>query len=542
MLWNARRRASGESMKESSGRKKKRKNAQREPHVLAADQPQAVSRDLRQAVQALQLQQIELERQNEELARSQHRLEQSRTALAASESRYRELFDSAPIGNLQLDEEGVIAEANRTAAQILGAPSSDLWGRKLSDFVAARDQDAYHLHRRAAAHGETPAPAQLTLRALDGQMRDVELDTRPISRDRNELCVAILDVSARERARAGHDQSERQRRLMADALPVAVSYVAADGRYEFCNRAFEKLFGRSADQIEGRRVFEILDAETHAALREHLRAALAGETARFEGRLFFPALGFRFVSALLAPDRGPDGAVRGFCALIDDRTELHETRHSLRKAAGQAALAEERERRALAADLHDDVGQLVTLLSIKLRELKAQLGDSARNGPIRELDELTREIRSKISTLTFELSPPLLYDVGFVAAAEWLADSMRERFGLRTSIETGGDLPALDEPTRVTLFRALRELLINVAKHAGTNRARVKLGGNAQEISVTVEDDGCGFDPESASNGFGLGNVGDRIESLGGRISIASTPRRGSTVSLCVPAVQRSRR
>jgi PAS domain S-box-containing protein len=507
---------------------------------LATDQHRAASQDLRQAVQVLHLQQIELARQNEELAKSQYRLEQSRAALAASENRYRELFDSTPVGNLQLDEAGAIAEANRAAAQILGAQSGELVGRKLSDFVAARDQDAYHLHRHAAADGATPVPAHLTLRALDGQMRDVELGARPIACDRRELCVAILDVSARERAQAGQDQSERQRRLMADALPVAVSYVAADGRYEFCNRAFEKLFGRSAEQIEGRPIFEILDPETYAALREHLRTALAGETARFEGRLFFPASGLRFVSALLAPDRGPDGAVRGFCALIDDRTELDEARHSLRRAAAQAALAEERERRALAADLHDDVGQLVSLLSIKLRELDAQLGDSAQDELVRDADVLTREIRSKISTLTFELSPPLLYDVGFVAAAEWLADSLRERFGLRTSIETRGELPVLDEPTRVTLFRALRELLVNVAKHAGTNRARVKLAGGAQEISVTVEDDGCGFDPQTAANGFGLGNTADRIESLGGRISIDSTRRRGSTVSLCVPAVQRS--
>jgi PAS domain S-box-containing protein len=495
---------------------------------------------LRKAAQELELQRMELERQNEELAKAQFRLEESRAALGASERRYRELFDSAPVGNLQLDEAGAIAEANRTAAEILGGEKSDLVGRKLSSFVAARDQDVYHVHRHAAAHGGTPAAAHVTLRGLDGHLRDVELGARPLGRDRNALCVAILDVSARERAQAGHDQSERQRRLMADVLPVAVSYVAADGRYEFCNRAFEKMFGRTADEIEGRPIFEILDAQTYSALRDHLRTALAGETARFEGELYFPALGFRFVSALLAPDRGPDGGVRGFCALIDDRTELDEARRSLRKAAAQTALAEERERRALAADLHDDVGQLVSLLSIKLRELEEQLGDSAPDGRIREADALVREIRSKISTLTFELSPPLLYDVGFVAAAEWLADSLRERFGLRTSIETQGDLPTLEEATRVTLFRSLRELLINVAKHAGTNRARVRLAGDAQEVSVSVEDDGRGFDPATGSNGFGLGSVGDRIESLGGRIAIASTPRRGSTVTLWVPAIQKA--
>ncbi|HXZ84077.1 MAG TPA: sensor histidine kinase, partial [Myxococcota bacterium] len=228
--------------------------------------------------------------------------------------------------------------------------------------------------------------------------------------------------------------------------------------------------------------------------------------------------------------------VRGFCALVDDRSELEEARRAVRDAAAQASLAEDRERRALASDLHDDVGQLVSLLAIKLRELRAQVGRSSSGGRLGELEDLTRQIRKRISSLSFELSPPLLYDVGFAAAAEWLAESLQGRYGLRTSFERRGDLPPLDESTSVTLFRALRELLINVARHAGTNRARVVLAGGTGEVSVTVQDQGCGFEPHAGGGGFGLRSLRERIELLGGRISFDSAPRRGTSVSIHVPA------
>jgi PAS domain S-box-containing protein len=500
------------------------------------------SADLREALAELEVHQVELELQNEELLSAQRRLEDSRAALAASENHYRALFQQAPVGYLRVDATGTILEANRALAALLGENERRLAGRKLSDFILSSHQDAYYLHRQAVARGEHPAPAHVTLRALDGQRREVELEARRLESDAAELLVVIIDVTARERAEAERHEAERQRRSMADSLPVAVGYVGADGRCELCNRAFEDLYGSSARAVEGRPVFEVLGPEVYTALREGIREALSGKSARFEGQLLFPGTGHRFVSALLAPDALPDGRLRGFYVLIDDRTDLEDARRGLREAAVQVALAEQRERRALASDLHDGVGQLLSLASIKLRELQEQASETVRARQLRKLAELTRLARESIASLSFELSPPLLYDVGFVAAAEWLADSLQQRYGLRTKIARRGEEPDLDEATRVTLFRALRELLINVARHAGTKRAWVAIENGPETVSVAVEDRGAGFDPHGWTGGFGLGSVVERIESLGGRVAIDAAPERGVKVRLTLPAAFRPTR
>ena len=119
-----------------------------------------------------------------------------------------------------------------------------------------------------------------------------------------------------------------------------------------------------------------------------------------------------------------------------------------------------------------------------------------------EVEALVRQARRSIGSLTFELSPPLLYDVGVVATAEWLVENLRQRYGLSASIERRGPVPELDETTRVTLYRALRELLLNVAKHSGTQEAHVLIEGDASGITLTVRDHGFGFDPKAPSGGF----------------------------------------
>jgi PAS domain S-box-containing protein len=493
---------------------------------------------LRRVVNELRVHQIELELQNEELRDAQRELEESCASLEASKHLYRELFEEAPIGFLRLDPEGAIVEANQAASELLGAPAGELAGRKLPELVAPESQDAYYLHRRGVLDDGRAIPIAVALRGLDGLTREVEIRMRPSDGDPHEIRVALLDTTALERAETGRQESERQRRLMGDALPVAVGYVGADGCYRFCNRAFEALCGWPAAVVHGRPIFEVLDPDTYAALREHVRAALVGESVRFEGQLAFPGTGPRFVSILFAPDRRPDARTRGFYMMIDDRTALEEARRALRKAATQGALAEERDRRALAADLHDDAGQLLSLASIKLRALQEEAGEAPWVARLGEVEELTREARRSITSLSFQLSPPLLYDVGFVAAAEWLAESLKQRYGLETQIVTADGEPPLEEATRATLFRALRELLINVARHAGRPRAEVVIQAGPERLVVTVADEGVGFDLRSRARGFGLWHVIERIESLGGSVAVASAPGEGTRVCVTVPTAR----
>jgi len=207
----------------------------------------------------------------------------------------------------------------------------------------------------------------------------------------------------------------------------------------------------------------------------------------------------------------------------------------LRAAASEAALAEERERRKLAIDLHDGLGQLLTVASIKLGMLRESIQDSALAPRLREVEAVIAEADQRASSLSFQLSPPVLHDVGLVAAAQWLAEDIELRFGLQVAVEDDGERLLLNEGTRSTLFRALRESLLNVAKHARADNARVRLWREDSFMKVTVEDEGVGFDPNADSSGYGLLSIGERLNHLGGRMQIESAPGEGTRICLMAP-------
>ncbi len=511
-----------------------RRLAERDTGVLPAHSKGA----FRELFHELRVHQIELELQNEELRRVQMTLEESHEALAASERRYRDLFENAPVAYLQLDLDGRIRSANRFALTLLDGSPAEVDSHKLSEFVSAPSQDAYFLHRRALLDGKRPGPIEIELRAT-GRIPSTPVElhaslARLSGEPQDHLLIALLDLSARRRAEYDRAESEHQRRLMADALPIPVSYVDASERYQFCNASFASWHGLGATEIQGRPIYEILGTPVYAQVRDHVRAALAGTTTRFEGETSFAVAGKRWVSIVFAPDRSDDGSVRGYYELVDDRSSLRRAELRVRDAAARAEMAEEEQRRMLAADLHDDVGQLMSLLAIKLRALEDALaGGHAR--ALGEIHGLANQARQRISSLSFELSPVLLFDVGWAAAAEQLAEKIEREYGLHVELETHGAVEAIDEVTRVALYRGLRELLINAAKHAGAARACVELEAGDDAIELRVIDAGRGFEPSEPMHGFGLVSLRNRIESLGGSLEIETRRGQGTTCRISLP-------
>lgn len=510
----------------------------RQAEDASGEAPRAESA-LEEVFHELRVHQIELELQNEELRRVQTTLEESHAAFAASERRYRDLFENAPVAYLQLDLEGRIRRANRAALALLDVSPAAIDRHKLSDLVSAPSQDAYFLHRRALLDGKRPAAIEIELRATERiPSIPVELHAslaRLSGSPQDDLLVALLDLSARRRAEYDRAESERQRRLMADALPIPVSYVDSAERYQFCNASFASWHGLRAAEIRDRPLHEVLGTTAYAQVRDHVRAALWGETSRFEGEMLFAAAGRRWVSIVYAPDWSDDGSILGYYELVDDRSSLRRAELRVRDAAARAEMAEEEQRRTLAADLHDDVGQLVSLIVIKLRALQDALeGDHAR--AVGEIHGLANQVRQRISSLSFELSPVLLFDVGLVAAAERLAEDIESKYGLHVELETHGEVEAIDDVTRVALYRAVRELLINAAKHAGTGQARLEFWAGADAIELRVIDDGRGFEPGNPTQGFGLVSLHNRIESLGGSLEIESVRGQGTTCRISLPS------
>lgn len=218
----------------------------------------------------------------------------------------------------------------------------------------------------------------------------------------------------------------------------------------------------------------------------------------------------------------------------------------LRSLASAVSLAEERERRRLAVDLHDSLSQLLNLAKMRLEAINnGEEGNGQTQKSLEQVRGLVEKAELSARSLTFDLSPPVLYDLGLVPALEWLVDRMSRRYDLAITLTGEENLPPLDESVRVILFRCAQELLTNVAKHAQATEANVDVSVSDTGIQVIVSDNGRGFDPESAakrkartSGGFGLFSIQERLRHLGGRVRIHSGPESGSTIELILPIRQ----
>lgn len=227
---------------------------------------------------------------------------------------------------------------------------------------------------------------------------------------------------------------------------------------------------------------------------------------------------------------------------IEERTKsLLSYQDQLRSLASQLSKAEEQERRSLAAELHDNLGQLLTVCKMKISELQNDgLPDHTATG-INELSEFVDEAISYTRELMAELKPPPTIDEkDLYGIMKWIAKKM-DKHGLEVSIENDGQPKPVDKEVRTTLLQAVRELLFNVVKHTYVKQARLTLLRREGYVEITVEDEGKGFNPEekkkapSEEGGFGLFNIRERMDLLGGKLEIKSEPGKGTKAILYAP-------
>jgi PAS domain S-box-containing protein len=220
-------------------------------------------------------------------------------------------------------------------------------------------------------------------------------------------------------------------------------------------------------------------------------------------------------------------------------SELVKHQNKLQRLSSELSLAEERERRSIATDLHDSVVQTLTLAKIKLGESRKRIARSEPETRIEEvgdlLDQSLRESRSLVS----EISPPMLYELGLEPALEWLADYFEARHDLILKIKMDSPVKPLGQSIEVFVYQAVRELLLNIIKHAQATRASVMLLQKDGQVNLVVKDNGVGCDSSKIglqvtnSGGFGLFNLRERVGFFGGHLIIESDS--GTRVSLSLP-------
>ncbi|HMK56680.1 MAG TPA: ATP-binding protein [Dissulfurispiraceae bacterium] len=213
----------------------------------------------------------------------------------------------------------------------------------------------------------------------------------------------------------------------------------------------------------------------------------------------------------------------------------------LRQLASELSLAEERERRRIAAELHDSIVQTLVFSKFKIETIMKSKRDAETDNAMVEIHEHIRKSVKDLRTLIFEISPPVLYDFGLEPALETLSREMSQRHGIALTFYHDDSEKSLDGDLRVFLYHAVRELLINIVKHSQADAGSISIVREAARIVITVEDNGKGFDASEASYDvgrkecFGLFNIRERLGHFRGEMHIDSTSGKGSRITIYAP-------
>jgi len=216
-------------------------------------------------------------------------------------------------------------------------------------------------------------------------------------------------------------------------------------------------------------------------------------------------------------------------------------KRQLRSMASHHTISEERERRKLAVYLHDNICQSLGVAKMKLDALRESGSSSDFMAPLDEVTQILKSTIQDVRSVMVDLSPPVLHELGFEAALEWLAEQFHEQNKIPCGYENDDQPKPLDEDVRILLFQSVRELLINIIKHAQASRAKMSVLRKEDNIYVVVEDNGVGFktsnygSPMVVASGFGFFSIRERLSSIGGHMEIKSWKGKGSRVTLVAP-------
>ncbi len=335
-------------------------------------------------------------------------------------------------------------------------------------------------------------------------------------------------------------EAERLRfRRTLDNMLEGCMIVGRDWRYLYVNDVAARSALKDKTDFLGRTMQEMYPGvEQTAVFANYRRTMEDGAPRRFEDAYTFADGTTRWFEFSVEP------APEGIFVLTQEITErklaeqeLRRSADRLRALAGELSLTEERERRRLAELLHDHLQQLLVAAKYNVAALSSRTAGDVKDGVDRVVDLLAQSIDAARS-LTLELSPPILHEGGLAAGLNWLARWMLDKHGLHVEVDAPAGAIALSDDQRPLLFQAARELLFNVVKHAGVDRARVILTCDGKTSRLTVADEGKGFEaaaPGAYAETFGMFSIRERLSLFGGEMLVDSAPGGGTRVTLTMP-------
>jgi PAS domain S-box-containing protein len=469
--------------------------------------------------------------------------------LAKSEEKYRSLVDNSLIGVFNSSLDGQFLFVNDALARIydFDSPEQMLAEGSLPRWVdpKKREQLMSELQERGSVNNFEAETISRTGRHIH-MLFSAKLQNEVIE-------GMVMDITQRKQFERKLQESHASLKHMISSIPEAVFSVKVPERtIEWVNDSYGVMgLGVNPKHIKGKATQEYfvdkIESERFGEIQR--KAILAGENfiraevmARHRNGSIFPA-------EITSTFYKEHGVVTKTTAMVRDITDRKQAEKQvldyqarLKALASQLTLAEEKERRRIAADLHDDVGQTLAISRVQLASAIYTCDDTHQKEQLEEVSKTLLKAIRDTRHLIFELSSPSVHEHGLgPAISEWVEEKIKRTQELDFELVDNLAGNELDEEQRTILFRNLRELLTNTIKHARAKKVNVSLECLDRQLKITVEDDGIGFNPERVLNqlnqegGFGLFSIDERMADLGGKLEIKSMPHQGCRIIMSLP-------
>ena len=474
------------------------------------------------------------------------------SALRESEEKYRTLVEQANDGIVVL-QDGVIKFANSRLAELTGYTVEEVMNTAFPQYIAADELPIIaDIYRRRMAGEAAPPTYDSVIQHKDGSRVEVEFNAglTTIQGQVADL-VIVRDISDRKRAEAQLKESHDFLVALMDSMGDAVfSVIFPERTIDWVNDSYgitgydaQDCIGRTTEFLySGEGEYLDFGNEIKNALNNGEDILHTEQTLRSKHGELFPVE----TTTTLFKESGKLNRATSIVRDVSERRrteqQLTEYRERLNALASQLTIAEERERRRIAADLHDQVGQLLSFARLRLVSAQKAATDAKQVAMLDDVSVSLLQAIQDTKNLVFDLSSPLLYEIGLEAAiAEWLENQVGKTHSLKTEFIEEGQPINLEDNIKTMLFRSVRELLTNVIRHAEATQVTVRVKSSASSIIIIIEDNGVGFEvnkalsPTDRGDTFGLFSISERMKDLGGSLKITSEPGQGCQASLIAP-------
>lgn len=456
-----------------------------------------------------------------------------------------------------VDQLGRFLLWNRRAEEIYGYSFQELAGKNAFDLYA--DPATLDVMLQKLRCDGVVREHEIAMKKKDGSIVSMDISISLLKDDQGKtigsVCVARdlsrwkkyeieLKRTQDELSRYSRDL-ERQVRERTREINGILRYTPAMihikdkyGYYRLVNPRYEELLGIKNEEIQGKSDHDIFPPEVAGQFRKNDLMVLTQKRSR-QGEERVPLKdGMHTYLSVKFPLYDEQGRVDGLCGISTDITELKKAQEQLRLLSGSIMASQEKERAAIARELHDELGQVLTALRMDAVWLSERLKGQEAQAAARALtmcDLIDRTI-DEVKALATRLRPGVLDDFGLIDALDWYSKYFSQRTGI-SCIYKHFNMPQVDDLVATAAYRITQEALTNVARHAFATQVKIDLQVRGGVLTLSVADNGRGFDPQklSQSHCLGLAGMRERASLLGGRLELESKAGKGTRVYFRLP-------